>query len=141
MSVLTDIRLAELRFATSALIADKPTTISLVPTRAPGQGVRKPGGGHDYLATSPTPLPPQVFRIDVARQIGPRRSPNDAGKAVEYDYTLLGEHDAVVAIGHTWSETAPDGSNIHYRVEAVDPNNGYETIARVNAFATEPQHG
>ena len=141
MSVqISDIRISELRFNTAALISDKPTTIALIPTRS--TPTAKPGGGHDYFNTTPPETRgSQTFRVDLPGRGGPRRSPNDAGKVVDYDFSVIGLYDAVIEIGDTWDETATDGSTIHYHVDSVDPNNGYETVARGTVVATEPQHG
>lgn len=65
----------------------------------------------------------------------------DGGKVVEFDFSMIGDWDAMLEIGDTWDEIAPDNSKIHYHVDSVDPNNGYETVGRGSVVATEPQHG
>lgn len=138
--LINDIRLNELRFATAALIADKPSTIALIPTRS--TPTQTPSGGHDYFNTTPPAArAPQTFRLDLPGRGGARRSAEGGGKALAFDFCLLGTFDAIMAIGDTWDDMAPDGSSIHYHIDTVDPNNGYEVIGCGSVFATEPQHG
>jgi hypothetical protein len=140
-STLQDIRLAELRFVTQQYINEQPTVITLIPTR--GTSTQTAGGAHNYGPA--TPRNPQTFRL-CARSIDSRgggviRSANDHGKAVEFEYDLIGLWTAFIEIGDTWDEVAPDGSKIHYHVESIQPANNYEVVALVEAWAVEPQHG
>lgn len=140
-ATFSNIRLAEQIFQTQAFIAEDPTTIALLPSR--GEWTNTPGGGRDF--DRPMPRPAQTFRVSAHSAYGSKSgveySHNDDGKTVQFVYDLIGPPTAVVEIGDTWDETADDGSSIHYRVDSIDPSNGYEVCALVTAFAVSPEHG
>lgn len=130
MPVLTDLKNGLLRYTTQSYIAENPTSIVL------NRKVRvaKPGGGHDMV---PHTIAPQVFRIvNQTATAGQETSPNDGGEVDKYTYILVGLWDADIVKNDTWTE-----GDIQYRVEGLEPNNGYETRAYVSAFAKEPIHG
>lgn len=138
---MATIRLSEQRWITQAFINEDPTTIELLPSR--GESVETSTGGHKYAP--PVARAPQVFRLS-ARGIdsasgGATYSSNDQGKVFKYMYDLIGLFNAQIEEGDNWDEVAPDGSNMHYHVDALEPSNGYEVCAVVTGYATEPQHG
>lgn len=140
---INSIELNELRFTTACYIWQNPTMIALTPSGSiDGAKVQQPSGGYDYTPT--TPRPTQAFRLlarDANARGGSVRSHNDDGKTLQYKYTLIGFWDAVVEYKDSWDDTAPDGTPIHYHVDAVMPYNGYEVVALVTSFARLPQHG
>lgn len=131
MPALTDIRLSELRWNTEQYIAGKPTIITL---KTRGTPVPKPGGGHDF---TPSTRAAQIFRL--VRQTtfdGIEYSPNDEGMSRKFAYLIIGKHDAEVAVGDTWD----DGDN-NFKIDTVEPYNGYEVRALVTGYELEPEYG
>jgi hypothetical protein len=129
MSVLTDTRQAYLRYTTKIYIADDPTVVIIQrQTR-----VNKGGGGYDFPKS---PIAAQIFRFvnqDISTGIS---YGSDDGTARKFDYVLVGEHNADIDVNDTWT-----ANGIQYKVDAIIPNNGFETRAHVTAFAIEPEHG
>lgn len=129
MSVLTDTRLSYLRLTTKQYISDDPTVIELQRQTK----VVKPGGGHDYPKI---PVDAQVFRF-INQDITSGVSYGvDDGAARRFTYVLVGKYNADVQINDTWT-----ANSIQYKVDAIIPNNGWETRAYVTAFALDPEHG
>lgn len=129
MPVLTDTRLAYLRYTTKQYILDEPTTIVLKRQVK----VNKPGGGHDFPKVA---LPAQIFRF-VNQDIGSGISlGSDEGIARRFNYVLIGKHDADIDINDTWE----DGVD-QYKVDSLVPNNGFEVRANIVGFSVEPEHG
>ena len=130
MSALTDLRLSELRWNTNEYIKAKPTVITLQHSTS----TPKPGGGHDFTKSSRLP---QTFRL--VRQgtfDGIEYSPNDEGMSRKFAYLIIGKHDAEVAVGDTWD----DGDN-NFKIDTVEPYNGYEVRALVTGYELEPEYG
>lgn len=129
MSVLTDTRLGYLRYTTEQFINDDPVDIVIKRQVA----VDKPGGGRDFPKVD---LPSQRFRFVNQNISSGIVSGIDDGMARRFSYVLVGRYDADVDINDTWTA---DG--IQYKIEAIIPNNGWETRCYVTAFAVEPEHG
>jgi hypothetical protein len=130
MPVLTDTRLAYLRYMTKMFILDDPTSIIL----GRNVTVAMPGGGHDYPKVD---LPAQNFRlINLSADDGISNSPNDDGEVRKFFYNMVGEWDADIQINDVW-----EVGDTQYSVDGLMPNNEYETRATVTAFAKDPRHG
>jgi hypothetical protein len=122
------------RRVTREFIMASPTEVTLVPnteTRT-GSGATKMDEG--------VPRPVQTFRlIPMSHTERPQRSLSDTGGGVQrkYDFTLLGEWDAVVSENDYFY--GPDGEK--YIVDSVLPFNGYERKAMVMAYGRRARHG
>lgn len=135
MPVLTDVRLAHLRYTTKHFIQDDPRTIILNRQVK----VNKPGGGHDFNTVA---IAAQEFRfINQDIQSGLATSQDD-GTARRFSYVMVGVHDADVDINDVWEEgTKGQNDYKQFKVESIIPNNGWETRAYVSVYAVEPDKG
>lgn len=129
MPALTDTRNEYMRYTTRQYILDEPTTIVLKRKTE----IAKPGGGHDKTRLA---LAPQTFRFTNQDITGGMTFGQGDAEAHRFTYVLIGQHDADIEIDDIWE----DGKD-QYRVDALIPNNGWETRAYVTLFSTEPEHG
>jgi hypothetical protein len=116
--------LAVNRKNTKAFIDARPSTLALIPTTV----VRTEAGGK--RASDGPPRVAQVLRvIEQASAYGnsPGLLPTQDGQQRRVTYQLLGEFDAVMAVGDHWL----DADGIRYEVRELLPYNGYERRARV----------
>jgi hypothetical protein len=93
-----------------------------------GAAIAVPGGGHDF--SDRVAIGPQSFKVtklgdDIVEDGGDGDTP-----VVRRNFGLTGAFDADVAIDDIWSDDDND-----YRVESVDRESGYKTVAEVTAFA------
>ena len=129
--------LAIQRDLTHEFILAAPMIIALTPR----VDVRKDSGG--VQPTDQTPRAPQTFRLipmsSTERPVGSNSAAQsrDAGVVRQYDYTLLGEWDAVVAENDWWE--MPDGHRLV--VDSLVSFNGYERKAMITARGRVPNHG
>ena len=126
-----------LRKGTQVLLGIDSQTIVLTPHLR----VNKGGGVYD-LDPQP-PRPAQEFQIEPFQSTltgiagtGGGIASTEGATAHNWSYLLRGRYDAVVAIGDTWKV----GETI-YRVEAIQPYNGYEVTAVVSAIGKDPAYG
>lgn len=129
-----------LRKATSISIAVDPSVIELIPTvKVKGQG--------GIVTTLPdsevTPREPQVFTVESVGATLQGISGTSGGsvqtqgaQAHSWSFNLHGSFDCEMEIGDHWVE---DGTT--YRVEAIQPANGYERVGVVSAFGADPKYG
>jgi hypothetical protein len=120
----TGASLPALRAATHLFISMDPSAITLVPKVQ----VLQPSGGFTEQDAVSRPL--QQFKL-IARSAAERpfEAGPDAGLQRTHDFILLGEWDAVMAVGDHWI----DASGTRYEIVALVPYNGYETRAVVTA--------
>jgi len=123
--------MALLRASTDAYIADDPTTIIFIVD----QMVEKPGGGMERSDT-PGFTPAQTFKLIAQDSGNGIQTVSDDGKARQFDYIIVGRHDADIKIGYRWA----DGGN-WYRVTGIAPFNGYEIKATATGLGDDPNYG
>jgi hypothetical protein len=113
---------------THSFILARPSSIALIPVTA-----TKTASGGTQRADAP-PRETQTFRlIEQTTTSGnaPGRLPASDGHQTRVSWQLLGEWDAVMAIGDHWTDPK---SGAGYKVEELLPYNGYERRARVVAY-------
>lgn len=115
------------RLLTSAFIAAKPTSLTLIP-----QTPTKTGTGITW--TPGTPRPPQTVRIidqsAIAHVQGAGTVLAGDGKQRKVEYQLLMTWDATLDLHDYWV----DADGIRWEVEDLLPNNGYERRAQVVSY-------
>lgn len=117
-----------LRKGTAVSIGIDSHPIDLVPHKR----VSKPGGVWDLVAQPSRGE--QDFALEPSGATG---SGNTEGAAVhQWAYELVGAWDSEMEIGDTWTE----GDTI-YRINAIQPNNGYERRGVVSAIGKDPSYG
>lgn len=126
MAITNAIELAVRRRNTLRFIEADLTIISLVPNSK--QWV----DGTLKFVTGP-PRDPQKFKLIWAGDTGMVREVVDAGGVRHFDFTILGEHDATIAIGDTFDH----GGN-KFVVEYLYPDNGYEVKAGGTSHGSQP---
>lgn len=129
MPVLTDERLALLRYTTKQYIQDDPTEVIIMRQTK----VSRPGGGHVFPKN---PIAPQIFRFVNQDITGGAINGSDDGTARRFTYVLIGEHDADLDVNDTW-----EIDDQQYKIDAIIPNNQWESRAYVTCFTKEPIHG
>lgn len=127
MGTLTNtLELSMQRRATKALITADPTSIVLFPNAGSlVNGTLKftPGSARN----------PQTFKViwdgsnGVARQVG------NEGESRRFDFVLVGEHDAVLAIGDVWKV-----ADQKFVIEYIFPSNGWEVKAGGSSHGSVP---
>lgn len=103
------------RRATKQFIDANPTVISLWSVEtimSGGVAKRAPGGSRG----------PQTLRMIWLDETGIDRRPPSGSRS--FDFVLVGEHDANMAIGDYWFNGEQE-----FRIEAVTPYNGWEVKA------------
>lgn len=114
------------RRMTAFLIADDPTTASLIPvTRA-----TLANGG--YADVDGSPRPPQTFKMSLLAY-DQRPTITVAGVERVLDFHLIGPHDMAIAVGDHW--TAPDGTK--YEVAAL--TEGWDYMVKAVVFRHIPR--
>lgn len=104
---------------TAAYIKDKPTSIALT-----HPATRDPDGAGGFTTTPAQPVGPQDFRLVI--QGGNVASRNIDGEQISPAYVMIGEWDADIKTGDTFSH---NGRN--YEVKFVREDREYETWAEV----------
>ena len=122
-----------LRRQTHWFIENDPTDIVLIPTGK----VSAPGGGWN-IATLP-PRPNQRFKVIYQGGAADGILNTTDGQVRKFDFILLGEWDASMEIGDTFTEAAH--GNQKWVVNGLQPYNGYEIKAGVVSYGGDPQHG
>lgn len=122
--------LAELRKQTKWFIDDDPTGIRLKTNAKTEQ----PSGGYKITAGAERDL--QWFKL--INSLGDFNGivRTDDGQVRRFNYILLGEHDAQVAIGDYWTD-----GDTKYEVIALLAKNDYEVKAAVQAYGKDPNYG
>lgn len=125
--------LAVQRDLTHAFIVANPTTITLTSHTE----VKLPSGG--FKAGPGIPRIPQVFKlIQMNHTERPKQAITALASGVQrkYDFTLLGEWNAVVAKGDWWD----DANGQRWVIDDIVPYNGYEVKAMVMSYGGRPDH-
>lgn len=124
--------LAELRRQTHWFIENDPTPISLVPVAKQAA----PGGGWNVSPLAPRST--QRFKL-IPQSTADGVVQTADGTSRRFDYILLGEWNAIVAIGDMFTE--PEHSGQKWVVQGLLPYNGYEIKAGIVSYGKNPQHG
>jgi len=124
------------RVNTLQFILAMPIEIILIPVLE----VKAPSGG-TQLIDQPARAP-QLFRlIPMSHTERPVRSiattGADAGQQRRYDYTLLGQWDAIMQENDWWQ----DESGQCWIIDALVSYNGYERKGLVTSYGRRPRHG
>lgn len=114
------------RYNTRSYIEASPTEVVLTP-----RNEQLVGGTKKFVAG--TPRAAQQFRVIWAYDNGVYRQLGDQGGARRFDFIIVGEHDAEVAIGDFWKVGSQE-----FRVEYIFPRNGYEVKAGGISHGAEP---
>lgn len=123
---LSAVELTLHRLGTQKFIDDDPTEIALIPNS------EQVVAGTKTFVPQPA-RPPQQFKVIWAGDNGIYRRIGDQGGARRFDFILVGEHDAEVAIGDFWKVGSQE-----FRVEYIFPRNGYEVKAGGISHGAEP---
>lgn len=128
-----------LRKATDIAIKFNPRTIALVP-----HSKTKSNGGQ--VAWVPeTPRAAQTFTIEPVGSTlsgitgttgGLAQSQSGGATAHEWYYNLTGRWDSEMDINDQWAD-----GDMTYRITAIQPFNGYERVAVVVGFGSDPNYG
>lgn len=113
-----------MRDLTARFIANDPTDIQLTPVQ------KVPTGDGGYRNVPQTKRRSQQFKIINQGSTNGKQTGAD-GTNTSFDFILLGKHDAVIAIGDTWTDTIGDGTT--WTVTGFLPGNGYEVKATITA--------
>lgn len=127
---MTDVGIGFLRKQTAQFIALDPTIITLktkAEITAPGGGVSI-GAGPDRAE--------QIFKLIYQGGNPSGKVQTEDGSDKQYDFVLLGLHDAALGIGDYWLH-----GGVKYVVEGFLPNNEYEIKAGVKAYGEKPYGG
>lgn len=112
---------------TAAFVDADLTWINLVPNEPVWTG-----GSKRWVAGSPRP--PQKFKVIWPG--GDQIVTTSEGTTKKLDFILVGYHNAQVAVGDSWGE-GPQ----RYRIEEIEPWNGYEVKAKGISIGGSPSHG
>ena len=124
--------LSALRKQTKFFIDDDPTAIALKTGK--GVATEKPSGGMSYGDAATRTV--QLFKlINTGGDFDGIVATDDA-EIKRYNYIILGQHDALVAIGDYW-----DDGNTRYQVVSALVKNDYETKHAVVAYGRDPNYG
>lgn len=126
-----------LRKGTDVLLKVDSHEIILIPH----ERVKKPGGVYDYEAQDPRPA--QTFQIEPNEAMLTGISGASGGlvntegaRGRSWSYILRGKYDAQMAINDTWQN-----GETEYKIISIQPYNGYEKTAVVEAVGKDPQYG
>lgn len=129
--------LNSLRKATDISIRFDPTTIELIPHQ------RVNLGGGAWKLEPQSARPPQTFLVQSVGATlqgitgtGAGKVKTEGAEAHSWSYTITGRYDCVMAIGDIWK----NGGTV-YRIEAIQPENGYEKVGMVSALGIDPKYG
>lgn len=130
-------RLLANRRLTHWLIEESPTVITLVPRTEPA---RQPGGG--FKSTDGVPRDPQKFKLIFTKSTTIGASIDTVTGVIgstdnsihEYDFSILGEWDAEIAIGDQWVDE--NGQN--WVIDGFQPYNKYEIRAGAKSYGSNP---
>lgn len=132
MPAATDALTPDGRANIAELLRLRGQPITLTPV---GVAVDKPGGGKDYPPA--TPRIPQTFALFNTKGFdGRENSQTDQGVSRKFAYTLVGAHDAQIAIGDSW-----DDDVAAYTVESIDRGKPYMVQAVITAYVKGAGHG
>ena len=119
------------RELTHWFIMSDPVQITLIPHTK----VRKESGG--FVMEAQPQRETQTFRLIPVNSLdSPVRSP-DQGVQRRYDFTLLGEWNAVMDVDDRWTDELGQTWVIDNLVSA----NGYERKAMIISYGKQPRHG
>lgn len=90
-------------------------------------------GGSQRIETGPARAA-QSFKVIWPG--GDQTVPTSDGSTKKLDFILVGKHDATVAVGDSWQE-----GEERYRIDEVEPFNGYEVKAKGTWIGKVPAHG
>lgn len=113
-----------MRDLTARFIANDPTDIQLTPVQ------KVPTGDGGYRNVPQVKRRSQQFKIINQGSTNGKQTGAD-GTNTSFDFILLGKHDAVIAIGDTWTDAIGDGTT--WTVTGFLPGNGYEVKATITA--------
>lgn len=126
-----------LRKATSISISVDPSVIELIPT------VKTKSQGGIVKTEDGTPRAAQVFTVEAVGATLQGISGTSGGgvqtqgaQGHSWSYNLRGRYDCEMEIGDHWTDAGTT-----YRVEAIQPENGYERVGVVSAFGADPKYG
>lgn len=123
-----DFELALNRKLTRWFIASDPTILTLIPRVSED----RPGGAKRFM--DGTPRDEQIFKVIYPGGDGIVITSD--GTTRRFDFILVGDHDAELAIGDHWDE-----GDQHYVVEYVFPYNDYEVKGGGVTHGSNPDHG
>lgn len=112
---------------TEAFIDADPSWITLIPATESWAG-----GSKRFV--DGTPRIPQKFKVIWPG--GDQTVTTSEGTTKKLDFILVGSPNAQVAVGDHWAE-----GKQRYRVEEVEPFNGYEVKAKGTSIGGTPSHG
>ena len=124
---LADFELSVNRDNTEAFIDADPTWLALIPSVEVWAG-----GSKRFVDQAPRPLQPFKFIYPG----GDQTVTTSDGTTKKLDFILVGNYNATVAVGDHWKE----GQQV-YRIEEVEPFNGYEVKAKGTTIGGNPLHG
>lgn len=127
MSAIAELRAK--RKQTSSFIAAGPLSVTLTPSKR----TKTPTG---YTSVAGTPRPAQRMRlIDQSTTLvgnTPGRLRSAMGEERKITHQLLGEYDALMAVGDFWLD-----GGARYEIDELLPDNGYERRAKVIRYGSE----
>lgn len=124
---MTFVSVALNRRLTKYFIADDPTPITLkTRTWSTSGGSKEAVNGPDRLE--------QIFKVIYDGSTGQVNTAD--GQTRKFDFILVGEYNASVAIGDYWDE----GSQ-RYTIDYVFPDNGWEKKCGGTSHGISPSHG
>jgi hypothetical protein len=123
---LSDLELPIHRLSTKAFIDADPTVITLTPRQ------EQMVAGTKVFAPQPN-RDPQTFKVIWTYDNGIYRQIGTPGGVHRFDFILLGEYDAVMAIGDFWKVGSQE-----FRIEYIFPSNGYEVKGGGISHGAEP---
>lgn len=127
MGTLTNtLELSMQRRATKTLITADPTSIVLFPNA--GSMVN---GTLKFTASSARN--PQTFKVIWDGSNGVAREVGSEGESRRFDFVLVGEHDAELAIGDIWKV-----ADQKFVIEYIFPANGWEVKAGGSSHGSVP---
>jgi hypothetical protein len=130
--------LKALRKATDIAIKFNPRTIVLIPQK------KIKGNGGQIIWQPQTPRAAQVFTIEpvgstlagITGTAGGLAQSTSGGTGHEWYYNLTGAWDSEMDINDQWTD-----GDMTYRITAIQPFNGYEKVAVVVSFGSDPNYG
>jgi hypothetical protein len=118
-----------MREQTHWFIMADPIELALIPlveTQVVAGGIRLQDG---------QPIENQIFRlIPMSSAERPFRGQNESGQQRRYEFTLLGEWDALLEANYRWENTAGQS----WIVTTMVPFNGYEKKGLVTSYGRRP---
>jgi hypothetical protein len=129
----TAVELAIHRLGTKSFIDADSRMITLTPRSSSMVNGTK-------VSTPQTPRDPQKLKVIFPNSSGIRNDPSlyrdvgSEGASKRFDFVIIGEYDAQIAVGDFWKEGQQE-----YQVEYVFPDNGYEVKAGGISYGASPR--